>query len=81
MSITHSDAMSISIVDEGIGDLAGPHKGIDSLEEYCRRGGSYHGLGTFIIRSFMDEVEFHYPRECGTVVRMKKYFKADEAGV
>jgi serine/threonine-protein kinase RsbW len=70
-------AMSISIIDRGIGDLKGPHEGIRTVEEYCERSGGYHGLGTFIMRSFMDEVEYHYPEEKGTVVRMKKYLRSE----
>lgn len=70
-----NQAIAISIIDSGIGDLRGPHQGIASMQEYCDREGDFHGLGTFIIRSFMDEVEYHYPQDKGTVVRMKKYLK------
>jgi anti-sigma regulatory factor (Ser/Thr protein kinase) len=69
-------AIAISIIDSGIGNLRGPHEGIASMREYCDREGDFHGLGTFIIRSFMDEVEYHYPQDKGTVVRMKKYLKS-----
>ncbi len=74
------DGICIRIIDQGIGDQEGPHSGIRTLEEYCERTGGYHGLGTFIIRSFMDEVEYHYPAEKGTILQMKKYLKGAQRG-
>jgi len=71
--IVDSRGLAISIIDRGIGDIDGPHDGIQSIEEYCDLEGDYHGLGTYIIRSFMDEVEYHFPQEKGTVVRMRKF--------
>lgn len=37
------------------------------------------GLGTHFIRTIMDEVEYEYKKECGNVLRMVKYFHADDS--
>jgi len=64
------DHLHITISDFGVGNAKGVHDGVQSLEEYLRRG---HGLGTYIIKRFMDKVEVFYPQESGTVVSMIKY--------
>lgn len=74
------DALGIWIIDHGVGALGGPHRGVESVEEYLQRQEKYHGLGTYIIRSFMDEVEYDYPSGKGTVVRMKKYLRPATSG-
>ena len=73
----HEDSLSIWIIDRGVGSRSRkPHQGIQSIEEYIKKPGDFHGLGTYIIRSFMDEVEYCYPDEKGTIVRMKKYLRS-----
>jgi serine/threonine-protein kinase RsbW len=62
--------LKITIVDNGIG-IHNESKGVNSMEEFQARGGS-GGLGMYIIRNFMDEVEYSYP-ESGTVLTMTKY--------
>ena len=64
------DHLHITISDFGVGNQKGPHDGVRNLEEYIRQG---HGLGTYIIKRFMDKVEVFYPQESGTVVSMIKY--------
>jgi serine/threonine-protein kinase RsbW len=65
--------LRISVIDRGIGGPEDkPHSGVKDLEEYLelRRN---RGLGTYIMRRFMDQVEFsHAPGE-GTCVSMTKY--------
>ncbi len=70
------DAIAIWIIDKGVGSQRGEHKGVGSIREYMNLEKKYHGLGTYIIRSFMDEVEYHFPEEKGTILRMVKYLHA-----
>ncbi len=65
------DFLKIIIIDNGIGMKNRP-PGVDSLEEYTERGGT-GGLGTYIIKNFMDEVEYDFPEESGTILTMTKY--------
>jgi len=71
----NEEQMHITISDYGVGDSEGPHNGVEDLQEYARRG---HGLGTYIIRKFMDQVEFCYPGDSGTKVSMVKYISRNE---
>lgn len=67
----NNEGLSISVIDEGIGESC-PYIGkIGTVEEFEARGGG-GGLGTFIIHRFMDEVDYQYP-EKGTMLVMKKY--------
>lgn len=72
--------IEITISDEGIGWRDHPgvcaHKGVESLEDYYALRENHHGLGTLIIQRFMDEVEYHFPPDRGTVLRMKKRLEA-----
>jgi len=68
-----SDALRFRVSDNGIG-LANMPAGAASVEEYVERGGT-GGLGIFIIRNFMDEVEYEEPLESGTTVTMTKYLR------
>lgn len=65
------DYLKISIIDHGIGMHNKP-PGVNSVEEYTDRGGT-GGLGNYIIRNFMDEVEVDFPPESGTILTMTKY--------
>lgn len=68
------DLLEICIIDHGIGvDKTPP--GVNSLDEYQEKGGT-GGLGVYIIRNFMDEVEYHAPPDSGTILVMRKYLKS-----
>ncbi|MBN1903032.1 ATP-binding protein [Candidatus Sumerlaeota bacterium] len=64
------DHLQITINDFGVGNKKGPHVGVRNLEEYAQKG---HGLGTYIIKKFMDKVEISYPEDSGTQVSMVKF--------
>lgn len=72
LSLSH-DCLRIQVIDYGIGREQAP-RGVKSIEEFARKGGT-GGLGTYIIRHFMDEVEYNYPSERGTVLTMTKYLR------
>ncbi len=63
--------LRVSIIDTGIGAHNKP-KGVESLQEYQEREGR-GGLGIYIIRKFMDEVEYETTPESGTMVTMTKF--------
>jgi serine/threonine-protein kinase RsbW len=67
------DFLRISIIDHGIG-MANRPPGVGSVKEYTDRGGT-GGLGTYIIKNFMDEVEYDYPADSGTILTMTKYLR------
>ena len=69
------DRLRIEISDMGVGNSRGPHTGIKDLEEYKDKK---HGLGTYIIQKFMDEVDVIYPAESGTVVTMVKFLRSQD---
>lgn len=69
------DSLRIEISDMGVGDRDGPHEGIRDLKEYENKK---HGLGTYIIQKFMDEVDVAYPAESGTVVSMVKFLRSHD---
>ena len=68
-----SKKLRISVIDRGIGGPEDkPHSGVKDLEEYLELRHN-RGLGTYIMKRFMDQVEFsHAPGE-GTCVSMTKY--------
>lgn len=66
-----ADHLKITVIDKGIGIHCMP-EGHDSIQEYTENGAK-GGLGIFIIRNFMDEVDYHSPDESGTVLTMVKY--------
>jgi serine/threonine-protein kinase RsbW len=66
--------LKITIIDHGIG-INSEAKGVNTMEEFAERGGS-GGLGMYIIRNFMDEVEYSYPPS-GTVLTMTKYLNSE----
>ena len=65
------ECLRICIIDNGRGINAGSAK-VSSMEEFFRRGG-HGGLGTYIIRHFMDEVEYGAAEPEGTMLTMTKY--------
>lgn len=69
-----SDYLRVFVIDRGIGLPEAP-RCHDSVEEFARDGGR-GGLGIFIIRNFMDEVDYESPPEAGTVLTMTKYLKS-----
>ena len=70
-----TDRLVLSVLDQGIGLYRMP-QGVESVQEYQERGGS-GGLGIYIIRQYMDEIEFYYPPEAGTVLTMVKYLRRE----
>ncbi len=70
-----SDHLQITIMDDGVGLRDGPHCGVHNLEEYKNRG---HGLGTYIIKKFMDKVDISHPEGSGTIVSMVKFLPPSE---
>lgn len=66
--------LRFSIMDNGIG-VSNQPPGVQSLDEYVQKGGK-GGLGIFIIRKFMDEVEVRSPKGRGTTLTMTKYIRS-----
>jgi serine/threonine-protein kinase RsbW len=66
--------ISFRVRDRGVG-LDKKPGGARSIEEYVKRGGK-GGLGIYIIRNFMDEVDYECPPGEGTILTMTKYLKA-----
>lgn len=69
------ECLRIVVMDRGIGIKDQP-RGHNSVEEFAAKGGG-GGLGVYIIRNFMDEVEYHCPPDSGTIVTMTKFLKAN----
>ncbi len=67
------EALRVTIVDSGIG-VQDRHSGVESIEEYQQRGGT-GGLGIYIIKKFMDEVEYEATPDSGTIVTMTKFLR------
>lgn len=67
------DFLKFTIIDQGIGLNKMP-AGVDSVEEFQDKGGK-GGLGIYIIQNFMDEVEFEFPENSGTILTMTKYIQ------
>ncbi len=66
--------VSFCVRDKGVG-LDRKPAGAASVDEYVKRGGK-GGLGIYIIRNFMDEVDYECPPGEGTILTMTKYLKA-----
>ncbi|MBI5155377.1 ATP-binding protein [Candidatus Poribacteria bacterium] len=67
--------LRFSIIDHGIGMDKTP-SGAQTVEEYVERGGK-GGLGSLIIRNFMDEVDYEFPEPAGTILTMTKYLRTE----
>jgi len=70
VSISESSLL-IQIIDHGIGVDKMP-AGVTSIDEYLSRG-AQGGLGVYIIREFMDEVEYRPGERGGTRLTMVKH--------
>jgi serine/threonine-protein kinase RsbW len=73
--IIEENKLKIDILDFGIGSKEGLLSGIHEIEEYIIRD-KKHGLGTYIIQKFMDQVEFDVCPKSGTKVSMIKYLSS-----
>jgi serine/threonine-protein kinase RsbW len=71
-----SDALTISIADNGVGRASQFESSVANLAEYQGRddpdGGRPRGLGLYIINKLMDEVSVEFPNEYGTRLTMTK---------
>lgn len=67
-----ANCLKIEIQDFGIGAQNGLSSGVNEIDEYLEKD-EKHGLGTYIIKKFMDKVEFDYFTQKGTKVSMTKY--------
>ena len=65
------DSLKITVMDKGVG-LVNMPPGASSVEEFLDRG-AQGGLGLYIIKNFMDEVEYDSPPQAGTTLHMTKY--------
>lgn len=72
--------LRICIIDSGIG-LDNTPGGCNSVEEYTQRAaqGGRGGLGSYIIREFMDEVSYESPPGSGTILTMTKYLRTPDS--
>lgn len=69
----NSTCLRVQVIDNGIGMNRKPG-GVCSIEEFTSKGGA-GGLGTYIIKNFMDEVDYDYPPNKGTILTMTKYLR------
>lgn len=67
------DRLKFCIIDHGVG-VSNKPRGANSVDEYLERG-ARGGLGVYIIRNFMDEVEYVSPPGAGTTLTMTKYLR------
>ena len=68
------DEMTVRIIDHGIGTDAKCLPRISHIEDYLEKGReNFRGLGLYLIRKFMDRVDFHSAPGKGTTVVMTKY--------
>ncbi len=65
------EKMCISVCDYGIGLKSG-NIGIKDIDEYLKKK-RQSGLGIYLIRKFMDEVDLSSAKGSGTVISMTKY--------
>ena len=69
------EMIRFKVIDYGVG-IDNMPKGVDSVDEYLDKGAK-GGLGTYIIKNFMDEVTYECPRDRGTVLTMTRYRRQD----
>jgi serine/threonine-protein kinase RsbW len=75
-NVNDSESLEVLVQDQGPG--FDPNTLPDPLaEENLLKA---YGRGIFFMRSFMDEVEYAFPEEGGTLVRMMKRLPAGEEG-
>jgi anti-sigma regulatory factor (Ser/Thr protein kinase) len=73
-----SDRLAIRVIDHGVGPPAATDRGVADVEEYAAQAKPC-GLGSLIIRRFMDEVSYESPSGHGTILSMVKYLRSAPA--
>jgi len=68
------EGLAISIHYSGSPPPNNHGRGVSSIEEYLSRS-DRHGLGSYIINHFMDEVAYKTPQGRGTILSMVKYLQ------
>lgn len=68
----YPDRLTIEVLDDGIG------YDIDSLASPDLKNPKTSGLGIFIIKTLMDEVEIKSCDKCGTIIKMTKLVGVEE---
>ncbi len=68
----YPDKLTIEVSDDGIG------YDVDSLASPDLKNPKTSGLGIFIIKTLMDEVEIKSCNKCGTVIKMTKLVGVEE---
>ena len=68
----YPDRLTIEILDDGIG------YDVDSLASPDLKNPKTSGLGIFIIKTLMDEVEIKSCDKCGTIIKMTKLVGVEE---
>ena len=68
----YPDRLTIEVLDDGIG------YDVDSLASPDLKNPKTSGLGIFIIKTLMDEVEIKSCNKCGTVIKMTKLVGVEE---
>ena len=66
------DRLTIEVLDDGIG------YDVDSLASPDLKNPKTSGLGIFIIKTLMDEVEIKSCDKCGTIIKMTKLVGVEE---
>ncbi|MDY4128755.1 ATP-binding protein [Peptostreptococcus porci] len=67
----YEDKLSIEVIDDGVGYDE------DSVEDPDPLNPKTSGLGLFIIKTLMDEVEVKTCEDCGTIIKMTKLVGVD----
>ena len=68
----YPDRLTIEVLDDGIG------YDVDSLASPDLKNPKTSGLGIFIIKTLMDEVEIKSCDKCGTIIKMTKLVGVEE---
>ena len=68
----YPDRLTIEVLDDGIG------YDVDSLASQDLKNPKTSGLGIFIIKTLMDEVEIKSCDKCGTIIKMTKLVGVEE---
>ena len=68
----YPDKLTIEVLDDGIG------YDVDSLASPDLKNPKTSGLGIFIIKTLMDEVEIKSCDKCGTIIKMTKLVGVEE---
>ena len=68
----YPDRLTIEVLDDGIG------YDVDSLASPDLKNPKTNGLGIFIIKTLMDEVEIKSCDKCGTIIKMTKLVGVEE---